>query len=478
MTINRRSLIALAARAVVYPAVAGTARADTRTDTLAEALSQAVTGERTWHHLKTIERITMANGGVRPSPSPGYDAAAEYVTRKLTMAGYQVYRQTFSFDDYEVLAECGTVTSPSARPLHPWMARFSVFAPEGGLTAPIMLPSSDDHGCSPTDYAGVDVKGKIVLIRHGTCFITQQQDVAASLGAAAMLMNVDSPNADINLRYRMVPPSDAHIPTATLTRGEAEQLAADAKAGPVTVTLDLRGRATSSTTFNLLADTPTGRTDNTVIMGAHLDSVDNGPGINDNISSGAVVLETACQLARYWDRVTNRVRFAWWAAEGKGIAGSQYYVDQLSRQQRENTALYLNMEMLASPNFARMVYSGKTPEGPGPAGSEQIVKLINGFFTDRGLPTVGLDLDGRSDHAGFVAAGIPSGGVNGGADTIKTPEWVELFGGTAGQMLDPCYHQPCDTTAQLNRTSFDQFGRAMAYAVGRYAVDTHDVNGK
>lgn len=133
--------------------------------------------------------------------------------------------------------------------------------------------------------------------------------------------------------------------------------------------------------------------------------------------------------------------------------------------------------MIGSPNFARQVYNGQTATGPAPAGSEQISALVNGYFADRHLPTVPLVLDGRSDHSPFITAGIPAGGVNAGADTVKSQEWADLFGGTAGQMLDPCYHQACDTLANVNKTIFDQNGRSMAWAVGRFAVDTSDING-
>jgi hypothetical protein len=133
--------------------------------------------------------------------------------------------------------------------------------------------------------------------------------------------------------------------------------------------------------------------------------------------------------------------------------------------------------MIGSPNFARQVYNGQTATGPGPAGSDQISRLVNGFFADRKLPTVGLVLDGRSDHSAFVNAGIAAGGVNAGSDTIKSAEWVKLFGGTEGEMLDHCYHQACDTLDNVNKTIFDQNGRSMAWAIGRFAVSTADVNG-
>ncbi|MCK7621804.1 M20/M25/M40 family metallo-hydrolase [Streptomyces sp. RS10V-4] len=476
----RRTLAALAAGAVVLPlaasAPAGAETTGTPADVLAQVMSREVTGAHTYERLEALQQATLDHGGTRVSGTAGYDASADYLTRTLTKAGYQVRKQPFEFLDYDILSEKGSVVAPAARDLHPVIARFSVSTPEGGLKAELARPAGKSTGCSADDYAGQDVKGKIVLVDAGTdCFITQKQLVLSQLGAAAMLMNVNSPNANLNLRYRMVPPSDARIPTATLSRAESEALRADAANGPVTLDLDLRGNNTMTKTYNLLADTPTGSADHTVVMGAHLDTVDTTAGANDNGAAAAAVLETAVQLAKQRPHVKNRVRFAWWAAEEKGLAGSQYYVDQLTAAEKAHTALYLNLEMIASPNFARMVYNGQTATGPAPAGSTRISDLVTGYFARQKLPTIGLVLDGRSDHTAFVNAGIPSGGVNAGADTVKSQEWADLFGGTAGQMLDPCYHQACDVLGGINKTILDQNARAMAWAVGRFAVDTSDI---
>lgn len=473
----RSRLLAVPAALLLAAAAAGPAQADAGGYSLADRMAKEVSGADAWHHLEELSKLTMANGGNRVSGSPGYDAAAGYLTQQLTRAGYVVHNQEFTFLDYTIHAETAAETAPQARTLHPQIANFSLSTPDGGVTAPLALPSGKDTGCTADDYAGTDVQGKIVLVRNGDCFITQKQMVAAAAGASVMLMNADEPAPDLNLRYRMVPPEDARIPTATVPRGEAEQLTADSAAAPVTLHVDLRGDNTTTTAYNLLADTPTGRADNMVVMGAHLDSVDTGPGINDNGSSSAMLLETALRLAPHANEINNKVRFAWWAAEEKGLAGSQYYVDQLTPEQRQQTALYLNLEMIGSPNFARQVYNGQTATGAGPDGSAQISDLINGYFAGRNLPTVGLVLDGRSDHTAFVNAGIPAGGVNGGADTVKSADWVKLFGGTEGEILDPCYHQACDTLDNVNKTIFDQFGRSMAYAVGRYAVSTADLHG-
>ncbi|MFI9455867.1 M28 family peptidase [Amycolatopsis sp. NPDC052450] len=473
MSRSSRILSSLTLSAVLLTTAAATAPHAAASDPwwLAKVLASDVTGPKAWRHLHAISEATHAHGGNRVSGSPGYDASAEYVTKSLTDVGYRVQRQEFSFQDYEMVAETATETTPVSRQLHPLLAYFSVSTPEAGISANLAEPAGRATGCTPEDYTGGDVTGKIVLVDAGGCATSLKQVVAADAGATAMVMNVNYTNPTMNIRHRIVPPESARIPTATLTRAEAAELKADAAQGEVTLHLDLRSRPITTKGYNLIADTPAGAEADTVVVGSHLDSVDTTPGMNDNAAAAAMQLEIARQLAPHAHKIKNRVRFAWWDAEEKGLVGSQYYVDQLSRRQQGETNLYLNLEMIGSPNFARQVYNGHTPGGPAPAGSEQITKTINDYFAGRNLPTVGLELDDRSDHSAFIKAGIPAGGVNAGAETLKPAEWVPLFGGTAGAMLDHCYHQSCDTLDNVNPTIFDQFGRAIAWTTGRYAVN-------
>ncbi len=88
---------------------------------------------------------------------------------------------------------------------------------------------------------------------------------------------------------------------------------------------------------------------------------------------------------------------------------------------------------------------------PGPAGSAQIEKTFERYFDSVGEPFKGTDFSGRSDYGPFIAAGIPSGGLFTGAEGIKTAAEAAIWGGTAGQQYDPCYHLACDTYRQQQR---------------------------
>ncbi len=229
----------------------------------------------------------------------------------------------------------------------------------------------------------------------------------------------------------------------------------------------------------MLAESKSGDANNVVMAGAHLDSVIAGPGINDNGSGSAAILETAEQLAKVKPR--NKLRFAWWGAEEAGLVGSTAYVTGLSQAERDKIALYLNFDMVGSPNHVFFIYDGDDSDGvgapAGPAGSAQIEKTFERYFDSVGEPFKGTDFSGRSDYGPFIANGIPSGGLFTGAEGIKTAAEAAIWGGTAGQQYDPCYHLACDTYANNNDDALAVNSDGVAYATLQYAMSTSDING-
>ncbi|MER5651814.1 M28 family metallopeptidase [Streptomyces sp. NPDC060011] len=210
------------------------------------------------------------------------------------------------------------------------------------------------------------------------------------------------------------------------------------------------------TGYNLIADWPGGDTGRVVMAGSHLDSVTAGPGINDNGSGSAAVLETALAVARSAYQPTKHLRFAWWGAEELGMVGSRYYVNSLTTANRAKISGYLNFDMIGSPNPGYFVYDDD------PA----IEKTFKTYFTGIGVSTeIETEGDGRSDHAPFKSAGIPVGGLFSGADYIKTSAQAAKWGGTAGKAFDACYHSSCDTSSNINDTALNRNADALAYAV-------------
>jgi Zn-dependent M28 family amino/carboxypeptidase len=272
----------------------------------------------------------------------------------------------------------------------------------------------------------------------------------------------------------------------------------------VTITAETEIRTTISN--NVLAETRGGRTDNVVMLGGHLDSVAEGPGINDNGTGTAALLEVALQLAKdnADRRVNNAVRFAFWSAEESGLIGSTHYVEELSQEQLDDIALYLNFDMVGSPNYFRGVYDGTGSLGgtaPRPAGSAEIETLFNLHFASKRLPYEDTEFSGRSDYQAFINNGIPSGGLFTGAEGDKTATQVARYGGIEAD-YDPCYHQACDSFSPLadggdvdvysalqgaygsrlvgnvNTFALDTSADAIAHAVATYSYSTQTVNGE
>jgi aminopeptidase S len=224
-------------------------------------------------------------------------------------------------------------------------------------------------------------------------------------------------------------------------------------------------------TFTVLADTG-GDPDHTIVVGGHLDSVHRGPGINDNGSGVAAMLETALLLAESAVPPTNRVRFAFWGGEEDGLYGSQHYVDELSDSDVSHTALNLNVDMVASPNGVRAVHDGDGSQfgSGGPEGSREIEALFFRYFESNSLIAEATPFDGGSDYAAFLDAGIPAGGLFTGDRQPKDAQQARAYGGSVGRDLDPCYHRSCDTSENINEVLLEDMSGALAYVTATFAM--------
>ncbi len=440
---------------------------------LAKQLVGKVTVNGVNRHLIALQRFADTNGGTRAASTEGHKKSAEYIATKLEAAGYDVTRQEFPFTYNQTLAQKLTAGGANV----PIIAMsYTKSTPVGGVTAPLaVVPADGDAtpGCETTDFG--DLTGKIALIKRGGCtFAIKQQNAAAAGAIAAIIYN----NTDGDVNGTLGSPEDAKIPTGGITAAAGASLfPQDGKP----VTLEIRAIQEDRTSYNVIAETKTGRKDNVVMLGSHLDSVPEGPGINDNGSGSATLLETALQLGST-PKVNNAVRFGFWSAEEFGLIGSTYYVDQLSFDEQLNIALYLNFDMIGSPNAGYFAYDGDNSDGvgagPGPYGSAQIEKLFVDYMRDgRGVNLEGTDFTGRSDYGEFIAMGIPAGGLDTGAEVIKTPAQAAKWGGTANIAFDPCYHQACDNLGNVDRVALDRNADGVAWALGVYATSTESVNG-
>lgn len=444
---------------------------DTSGDT--SRLTRAVTVNGQLKTLRQLQVIANRNDGTRASGLPGYDASADYVARELKRAGYRVTKQTFTFPFSRDL-EPATLTrlTPTQGSIDTAAFDYSGSGDVSGPVTPINLtiPPGDagttPSGCEPGDFPAPGAEPSVALIQRGLCnFGVKAANAEAAGYDAAIIFNEGQEGRTDLLTGTLGDP--VGIPVVGVSYADGVALASTP--GTVRVTAKTEVDLNRETT-NVIADLPrrTKNPDQVVVVGAHLDSVAEGPGINDNGSGTAATLEIAKQLAKTGlDRKAQRpVRFAFWGAEEKGLLGSEHYVASLTDEQRADIYANLNFDMIGSPNFVRFVYDGdgSADGNAGPAGSAEIEQVFVNYFQRKGLASAPTAFDGRSDYGPFIEAGIPAGGLFSGAEGIKTPEEAAVYGGTAGQAYDSCYHQACDDITNLSTRAIDQLGDAAAHA--------------
>ncbi len=381
-------------------------------------------------HMAAFQRIATAHGGNRAAATPGYAASLRYVEGALREAGYTVTRQPFDIETTRTLAETGRVLGSAPLELRPIVMEGSPNTPAGGLRATLAVPQ-DKLGCEPDEFVGVE--GKVVLLERGVCTFGQKAANAAAAGAVATLVANNEPGP----LYASLGDVPDTTPTAAVTYELGQELRNRLEGGVVRVRLELRSETMVQTTANLLAEWPGAREGRVVMVGAHLDSVPAGPGINDNGSGSALVLELALGLAREGD--ASGARFAFWGAEELGLLGSRHYIANLGPDDLQDIRAYLNFDMVSSPNAALFTY-----------GDPELTTLFQRSLRQRGLPAATTDLGGSSDHAPFSDAGVPVAGLFTGASGDKSPGQARAYGGRAQEPFDPCYHQACDTFRDVN----------------------------
>lgn len=442
----------------------------------ASTIRQRVTADAMMVHLRKFQEIADANGDNRAVGMPGYDASVDYVADALRAKGFDVqtpeFELRFPFADKPVVTVGGSRIE--ANPLE-----YTIGTPPQGVTGPL-LPArvEDSPGCSATDYDGLPVEGAVVLVDRGTCPFGDKQVAAAERGAVALIVanNVDGDGSGATLGAG----TDVTIPVVRVSKADGARLRS--KPGPTTIKMSAGVR--TERTRNVVAQTKTGSTQNVVVVGGHLDSVPAGPGINDNGSGVAAILETALQMGPT-PPVRNAVRFGFWSAEEIGLLGSANYVQSLSVDELKDIALYLNFDMLASPNPAYFTYDGDQSAPPEPEqsppvvpeGSAGIERTLVAYLKAAGKTAQDTSFQGRSDYDGFTRAGIPAGGIFSGAEAKMTASEAELWGGVGGAPYDPNYHPKTDTLDRIDRSALDINGGGAAYAVAYYAQDLDGRNG-
>jgi len=445
-----------------------------------EALRAAVTVEGIRAHLVALQAAADRHDGNRAAGTPGYDASVDYVVSQLRAAGYTPEVQRFQAGQFRErnrplleLADGGGTDLGTGGDY-----RTFEFSGSGDVTAPVQpvdlrlppgqTPDSSTSGCEPADFTGFP-RGAVALLQRGICPFRTKVDNAQRAGAAAAVIFNEGQADRTEVPAGTLGGPGITLPVVAASFQVGRRLAEAGRAQRLRVRTDTE--STGRPTSNVLVELPGADPDRVVMAGGHLDSVAAGPGINDNASGSATLLELARRLAG--TRPAYTVRFAWWGAEEIGLLGSRHYVGGLSRSEQDRIALYLNLDMVGSPNFRRLVYDGDAQGAP--AGSAVIERVLADQLRGQGLAVGETALSDGSDHASFAAAGIPVGGLFTGANEAKSAHDRSVFGGDTGP-ADPCYHARCDDLDNLDLEVLDQMADAAATAVATFARDTGPVD--
>jgi len=163
-------------------------------------------------------------------------------------------------------------------------------------------------------------------------------------------------------------------------------------------------RGVSYDSQNIIAVKP-GRSNATVILGAHYDSVRWGTGANDNASGVGVMLEAASLLKDYPTHAN--IVFIAFGAEEVGLHGSRYYVSTLTENEIANAIAMVNLDMVGGYGDYLYVYAALN-------GPTWVRDMALNIGQNQGIDlrsSIGLYWDGFtgdwSDHVPFRNAGIP-----------------------------------------------------------------------
>jgi hypothetical protein len=486
--------------ALMLPSTAAVARpgggCEHRSNDSYEKLLECVTLDGVREHQAAFQKIADNSTdpvypGTRAAGTQGYAQSVKYASGLLRKAGYKV-----TLDPVEI-----TFNFPAQlRQLTTVQADYEtgVFTGSGsgevnGQVIPVdisldMPRAPVDSGCEESDFDGLDFSGPadIALVQRGTCFFGTKAYYAEEAGAEAVIIfnQGNSPDreglivADGTSVDPPIPgapgPVTHGIPVVGASFADGVALAQSGSRASVEVL-----PAETRTDYNVIAELPGKNRNNVVMAGSHLDSVIDGPGINDNGSGSAALLETALMMAR--SKPQNTLRFGWWAAEEQGLVGSADYVAGLSQREIDRIALYMNYDMVGSPNYIQTVYDADESTFPAPVaippGSTAIEDIYESYYTKIGEPYDDSEFSGRSDYEAFILAGIPSSGLFTGAEGLKTEEQAAIWGGIVEEQFDPCYHLDCDTFANNNDHALEVNSDLIAFAMLTFAYSTESVNG-
>ena len=405
--------------------------------------------------------------------SPGHWATIEYILKQFDkMSNYY----TYSLQEFEVVT--GKVHS------------YNLSDAKTGLSFPKtcpfeMSPSVEpfvgelvqipNMGCDEADYATVmqeeeeegnghreRTKKRVALIERGICSFSKKSSLAGKYGFAGAVIydkRQHRHDEDYNgyLKGTLEKITNTTVPTFGVSYEVGMGMVAAIELDRhYSVNFGMNSSWNKVLTKNIIVDTKKGDPNNIVALGAHTDSVAEGPGINDDGSGIISLLTVAKQLAHF--KIKNKVRFAFWSAEEQGLIGSTFYADHLSPKENHKIRVFMDYDMMASPNFEYQIYNATNDKYP--RGCQELRDLYIDYYESKNLSYTLVPFDGRSDYVGFIKNGIPAGGIAAGAEEYN------IFN---GEVADICYHQLCDGVPNLSWDAFLVNSKLIAHSVATFA---------
>jgi Zn-dependent M28 family amino/carboxypeptidase len=486
------AVLAVAMLGATAPAVAQAAEPDTT------ALREGVTRGEILRYAQRLQSIGMANENQRSTASAGNLESLDYVVSELRDMGYSPsvvpYVSSATSNTWSertppllerTLADGTTKTYVNALNLTGEYSQMT-WGHTGDLTAqvipvnritvpPVGTQDGTRAGCAMADFPAA-VKDNIALVQRGGCTFLEKAINARANGAKAVfVMNEGqaplrtAPGTTTNgtTFTRIAGQNYPGLMAASLSYATGKEFYDAAQAGtPLTVHFKTDNNINQRIDYDIIAETTTGDPNRMLMVGAHIDGVTAGPGINDDGSGTAMNLTIAHQLKKLGVATKYRVRFGWFSGEEQGLYGSQAYANQLNTLETSRFAGMLDYDMIASTNYIPFVYT----DGATVPSAETI---LGGLHIDYLKQKFGIDstpyiFDNRSDYAGFRTRGVPATGLYTGAETVKTADHVAKYGGQVGIQADPCYHEWCDTVFNLSEFGMDNFADVLAHAVGSF----------
>jgi Zn-dependent M28 family amino/carboxypeptidase len=441
-------------------------------------IKECITGLKPLPHLEALQKIADENGGNRTTGSSGFDRSLEYVESQLKKMRLRVFRSPVTLYNYKLNSAAVSIDgSPqsfvSKTDFHvmDYSVSASLSAPVTAIDTHLGPDNVSTSGCEVEDFVDFPA-GHIALIQRGTCSFEDKILNAKNAGASVVIVfnQGNTPDREDAFQINL---ENGHGMTAMMATYAMGVALSHVPPGTL-INIQVNGEITTHQTNNLIAETAEGDPNSIIMVGAHLDSVPEGPGINDNGSGIAALLEVAKLVSKTHPK--RKIRMAWWASEEGGLLGSKYFVDHLTAEEKQKIKMYLNFDMIASPNYLLGIYDSDGSLGgeAGGPGSQVAERVFQDFYRSegRGFKEIPYDFGGGwSDYGYFGRAGIPWGGIYSGSHGLKTAEEVALFGGTENKEYDQCYHSACDRLENLSLEALALNTKAMAYSVVVFAQE-------